>query len=178
MECLKRSDDHRPISITVLEYFFNQIKREWAGCQIGSERTESGCFFIAVSRFSSLGWLHLLRIHELLSHPGRVIMRLALGHQLTFLLAVPCQLTGTHTLTSADGDMRGWVHMHTSLLYCTIAFASEAMQCKQTLVNKLEWGLQARWKVSKAQHFITDCKCWCKWRLLMFFQAYFNQIYW
>ncbi len=60
---------------------FNQIKREWAGCQIGSERTESGCFLIAVSRFSSLGWLHLLRIHELLSHPGRVIMRLALGHQ-------------------------------------------------------------------------------------------------
>jgi len=47
---------------------------------IESERAERGCFLIAVSRFFSFGWLHLLRIHELLSHPGKVIMRLALGH--------------------------------------------------------------------------------------------------
>ncbi len=157
---------------------FNQIKREWAGCLIGSERTESGCFLIAVSHFFSLGWLHLLRIHELLSHPGRVIMRLALGHQ-THLFTGRIMSAYWYTLTSADGDMRGWAHACFTTL-CTIAFVSEAMQCKQMLVNKLEWGLflQARWKVSRAQHFITGCKCWCKGRLLMFFQAHFNQIYW
>lgn len=67
-------------------------------------------------------------------------MRLALGHQ-THLFSDRAMsaywYTCTHTQTSTDGGMRGWANTCFTTL-CTIAIASETMQCKQMLVHRLE----------------------------------------